>query len=248
MQSEGLGQLLSWGDASRAQPNHNFSAASHRGAEGRPWTAFGGGEEPSYPQTQRAPGGTPGPSRPQKYPQKIRPTQKAPSYPQHDGDAGQDDDGDIDWLTLAPKGAKKNPNAGGGGIAFPSRQNQGKGAWMGGKRDSDSGSTMANPGLAAKKHGQKQLAGEGVSQATKGDEVTSTRDTQLQNVEKNLLALNLERDKFKAELDKIPESAKTMVQIRRRQHLETELKMVNKNISNLKSKLRQMGELQTNYS
>lgn len=119
---------------------------------------------------------------------------------------------------------------------------------MASKRDSDSGSMLANPGLMAKKQGQKQLAGDGVSQATKGDEVTSSRDTQLLNVEKNLLALNMERDKYKAELDKIPESAKTMVQIRRRQHLEAELKVVNKNISNMKSKLRRMGELQTNYS
>ena len=116
------------------------------------------------------------------------------------------------------------------------------------RRDSDSGSMLTKPSAIAKKQGQKQLAGEGVSQATKGDEVVSSRDKQLQNVEKNLLALNMERDKYKAELDKIPESAKTMVQIRRRQHLESELKVVNKNISNLKSKLRQMGELQTNYS
>jgi len=64
--------------------------------------------------------------------------------------------------------------------------------------------------------GQKQLAGDGVSLATKGDEVSSSRDVQVQNVEKNLMALNIERDKHKAELDKIPESAKTMVQIRRR--------------------------------
>lgn len=119
---------------------------------------------------------------------------------------------------------------------------------MGNKRDSDAGLALEKPGLVAKKQGQKQLAGEGVSQATKGDEVTSSRDAQLLNVEKNLLALNMDRDKYKAELDKIPESAKTMVQIRRRQHLESELKIVNKNISNLKTKLRQMGELQTNYT
>jgi hypothetical protein len=57
------------------------------------------------------------------------------------------------------------------------------------------------------------------------------------------LQLNLERDKYKNELDKIPESAKTMAQIRRREFLEQELKLLNKNIGTLKSKLREMGEL-----
>ena len=59
--------------------------------------------------------------------------------------------------------------------------------------------------------GQKQLAGDGVSLATKGDKVSSSRDVQVQNVEKNLMALNIERDKHKAELDKIPESAKIVL-------------------------------------
>jgi hypothetical protein len=33
---------------------------------------------------------------------------------------------------------------------------------------------------------------------------------QVQNVENNLMQLNIDRDKYKAELAKIPESAKTM--------------------------------------
>lgn len=36
------------------------------------------------------------------------------------------------------------------------------------------------------------------------------KQRQLQNIETNLLQLNMERDKFKAEFDKIPENAKTI--------------------------------------
>ena len=57
------------------------------------------------------------------------------------------------------------------------------------------------------------------------------------------MKLNIDRDKYKAELEKIPESAKTMAQIRRREFLESELKLTTKNIGNLKQKLRDMGEL-----
>ena len=34
------------------------------------------------------------------------------------------------------------------------------------------------------------------------------------------MKLNIDKDKYKAELEKIPESAKTMAQIRRREFLE----------------------------
>lgn len=57
------------------------------------------------------------------------------------------------------------------------------------------------------------------------------------------MKLNIDKDKYKAELEKIPESAKTMAQIRRREYLESELKLTTKNIGNLKQKLRDMGEL-----
>ena len=61
------------------------------------------------------------------------------------------------------------------------------------------------------------------------------------------MQLNIDRDKYKAELNKIPDSAKTMAQIRRRQFLEQELKLLGKNIGSMKSKLRDMGELQSNH-
>ena len=62
------------------------------------------------------------------------------------------------------------------------------------------------------------------------------------------MQLNIDRDKYKGEFDKIPENAKTMAQKRRRQFLEGELKLLNKNIGTLKQKLRDMGELHTtNY-
>lgn len=51
--------------------------------------------------------------------------------------------------------------------------------------------------------------------------------------------LNLERDKFKNEFDKIPENPKTLAQKRRREDLERELSILNKNIASLKTKLRE---------
>jgi hypothetical protein len=62
-----------------------------------------------------------------------------------------------------------------------------------------------------------------------------------------LLKLNLDKDKYKAELEKIPESVKKVAQMRRRQFLEAELKIINKNIGIAKGKLRDMGELITTY-
>ena len=61
------------------------------------------------------------------------------------------------------------------------------------------------------------------------------------------MQLNIDKDKYKAEFDKIPESAKTMAQIKRRKFLEDELKILQKNIGKMKQKLRDMGELQHNY-
>lgn len=58
-----------------------------------------------------------------------------------------------------------------------------------------------------------------------------------------MLQLNLEKDRYKAEFDKIPENAKTIAQRRRREELERELGILGKNIGSLKTKLR---ELETN--
>ena len=57
------------------------------------------------------------------------------------------------------------------------------------------------------------------------------------------MQLNMERDKFKNEFDKIPENAKTIAQKRRREELERELSILNKNIASLKTKLRDFGAL-----
>jgi hypothetical protein len=57
------------------------------------------------------------------------------------------------------------------------------------------------------------------------------------------MQLNIDKDKYKAEFDKIPESAKTMAQIKRRKFLDDELKILSKNIGKMKQKLRDMGEL-----
>ncbi len=91
---------------------------------------------------------------------------------------------------------------------------------------------------------KKQLASEGVNLATSNNQ---SRMVQVQNVENNMMQLNIDRDKYKAELSKIPESAKTMAQIRRREFLEQELRLLGKNIGSLKAKLRGMGELQSNH-
>lgn len=66
------------------------------------------------------------------------------------------------------------------------------------------------------------------------------RERQVINVEGNLLQLNLERDKFKNEFDKIPENPKTIAQKRRREDLERELQILNKNIVSMKTKLREL--------
>ena len=46
----------------------------------------------------------------------------------------------------------------------------------------------------------------------------------LETIEANLLKLNLDKDRYKNEFDKIPEAAKTIAQRRRREFLEQELK------------------------
>jgi predicted nucleic acid-binding Zn-ribbon protein len=53
----------------------------------------------------------------------------------------------------------------------------------------------------------------------------------------------MEKKKLNMEYDKIPESAKTIAQKRRRADLEREMKILDKNISSLKKKLRDMQAL-----
>lgn len=57
------------------------------------------------------------------------------------------------------------------------------------------------------------------------------------------MQLNMERDKFKNEFEKIPENAKTIAQKRRREDLERELSILGKNIASLKTKLKDLDAL-----
>ena len=57
------------------------------------------------------------------------------------------------------------------------------------------------------------------------------------------MQLNMEKDKYKNEFDKIPENAKTIAQKRRREELERELGILHKSIANLKTKLRDLDAL-----
>lgn len=65
----------------------------------------------------------------------------------------------------------------------------------------------------------------------------------IQNIENNLLNLQMENKKMVMEFDKIPENAKTIAQRRRKGDLEREIKIINKNISSLKKKLRDLQAL-----
>ena len=57
--------------------------------------------------------------------------------------------------------------------------------------------------------------------------------------------LNQSKDKYKTELERIPDNAKTIAQRRRREFLESELKLIGKNLGILKGKLKDLGELGT---
>ena len=72
------------------------------------------------------------------------------------------------------------------------------------------------------------------------------RQSNLAKIESNLLKLNLDKDKFKGELSKIPERPKTGAQIRRREHLEKEIQSITRSIGTLKGKLREMDAMWTN--
>ena len=53
----------------------------------------------------------------------------------------------------------------------------------------------------------------------------------------------MEKDKYKNEYEKIPENPKTIAQKRRKEELDRELSILNKNIASLKTKLRDMDAL-----
>lgn len=67
--------------------------------------------------------------------------------------------------------------------------------------------------------------------------------TAIKNIEANLLNLQMEKKKLGMEFDKIPENAKTIAQRRRKGDLEREISILDKNISSLKKKLRDMQAL-----
>lgn len=69
----------------------------------------------------------------------------------------------------------------------------------------------------------------------------------IKKIETNMLNLQMERKRMNAEFEKIPESAKTIAQRRRKSDLEREIKILDKNISNLKNKLRGMDALHREY-
>ena len=96
------------------------------------------------------------------------------------------------------------------------------------------GQVFKNPGGGQDKLMQKNMMQSSVLNKPEHEK----RQRQLQNIESNLLQLNLERDRYKAEFEKIPENAKTIAQRRRREELERELDILNKNIYSLKTKLK----------
>lgn len=65
---------------------------------------------------------------------------------------------------------------------------------------------------------QKQLASKAITSLTKGGDIN--KQTQIRNIESNLMQLNIDKDKYKGELEKIPDNAKTIAQRRRREFLE----------------------------
>ena len=63
---------------------------------------------------------------------------------------------------------------------------------------------------------------------------------QISTVETNMMQLNIQRDKLKDELSKMPEHAKKAAQIRRREYLEQETSLLSRNIATLKQKLKDL--------
>ena len=134
---------------------------------------------------------------------------------------------DIDWLTLQPK---KPATSRAGGSGRLQNVPYGKDP---GQKDS-------------KKAYRQHLASEGVRGATRGAD--DKREATIAQIEASMMQLNIDRDAKKMELEKIPDNAKTIAQIRRRDFLEKDLKTLGSKISSLKNRLRDMGELHTSYN
>ena len=69
---------------------------------------------------------------------------------------------------------------------------------------------------------QKQKVGPGGVKADPKFAQATNKASQVANVEQNLMQLNIQRDKLKDELSKMPEHAKKAAQIRRKEYLENE--------------------------
>ena len=66
------------------------------------------------------------------------------------------------------------------------------------------------------------------------------KQSQISTIEQNMMQLNIQRDKLKDELNKMPEHAKKAAQIRRREYLEQETSLLSRNIATLKQKLKDL--------
>eukprot|EP01016_Furgasonia_blochmanni_P006227 TRINITY_DN12493_c0_g1_i1.p1 TRINITY_DN12493_c0_g1~~TRINITY_DN12493_c0_g1_i1.p1 ORF type:complete len:261 (-),score=61.00 TRINITY_DN12493_c0_g1_i1:51-803(-) len=82
-----------------------------------------------------------------------------------------------------------------------------------------------------------------MTQSAKEEIAANTAKT-VKNIETNLMSLQMEKSKLTMELQKLDESKmKTGNQIRRKKEIETDLGILDTNISNLKQKLREMNAL-----
>lgn len=69
-------------------------------------------------------------------------------------------------------------------------------------------SSMVEPADRAKNVYRKHLASEGVRGATRGAD--DKRESTIAQIEQSMMQLNIDRDKKKMELEKIPDNAKTI--------------------------------------
>ena len=77
----------------------------------------------------------------------------------------------------------------------------------------------------------------------KAHQEAESRARHLAQIESQLLQLNIERDQKKDELSKIPQHAKTGAQIRRREQLEQDTQILNKQIATVKRKLKDLSAI-----
>lgn len=96
------------------------------------------------------------------------------------------------------------------------------------------GSFNANP-----KHMQKNNQPGGGVKADPKFAQAQNKAQQVATIEQNMMQMNMQRDKLKDELSKMPEHAKKAAQIRRREYLEQETSLLSKNIATMKQKLKE---------